>query len=188
MISKVLLEVEKVMVAVIGGLKWRRDVLEAMKAGGTCVSGVWYLVVAALARVAGSAWGLHLWWCCSSTESWFPGCESSRSSLRCLYAKGIVLWSRAFSRVKTQDLRSGYDNVSALFPSWRRCFWRIYSAVRVLSSLMVRVLLLRLFNHLNEVFVLLSLSFYFFCWLCAPFMSYTLSWISFLNQRSNLSP
>jgi hypothetical protein len=35
LISKVLIEVDKVMVAVIEGLKWKRVVLQAMKMGGT---------------------------------------------------------------------------------------------------------------------------------------------------------
>jgi hypothetical protein len=52
LISKVLKEVEKVMMAMIGGFKWRRGILKAMKMGDTgfsCVSDVWYLAAVALA-------------------------------------------------------------------------------------------------------------------------------------------
>ena len=76
--------------------------------------------------------------------------------------EGIVLEPRTFSRMKTQDLRSGDDNACALFPSWRRCFWRISSVVRVLCSVVVRVLLLRVVEHRDGVFVFLFSLFYFF--------------------------
>jgi hypothetical protein len=79
-------------------------------------------------------------------------------------AEGIFLWSQTFSRVKIQDLQSGDDNVDALFPSWRRCFWRIYSTVRVVSLLMVRVLL-RVFNHCDGVFIF-YFSLFIFSGLC----------------------
>jgi hypothetical protein len=52
LISKVLKEVEKVMMAMIGGFKWRSGILEVMKMGDTgsfCVSDVWYLATVALA-------------------------------------------------------------------------------------------------------------------------------------------
>jgi hypothetical protein len=64
-----------------------------------------------------------------------------------------VLETRNFSSMKTQDLRSGDDNVCALFPSGRCCFWRIMFVVRVFSSVALRVLLLRVVHHHNEVFV-----------------------------------
>jgi acid phosphatase family membrane protein YuiD len=53
LISKVLTEVEKIMVALIRGLKWKRGLLEAMKTGGigsSRVSGVWYLAGVALVK------------------------------------------------------------------------------------------------------------------------------------------
>jgi hypothetical protein len=46
LISKVRKEVVKVMMAMIGGLKWQRAILEAMKMGdigSSCVSDVWYI-------------------------------------------------------------------------------------------------------------------------------------------------
>jgi hypothetical protein len=52
LITKILKQVEKVMVAMIGDLKWRSGILEAMKMVGTgssCVSGVSYLAGVALA-------------------------------------------------------------------------------------------------------------------------------------------
>jgi hypothetical protein len=52
LISKILKQVEKVMVAMIGDLKWRSGILEAMKMVGTgssYVSGVSYLAAVALA-------------------------------------------------------------------------------------------------------------------------------------------
>jgi hypothetical protein len=76
-------------------------------------------------------------------------------------AEAIVLWNWTFSRMKTKDLWSGNDNTCILFPFWRRCYWRNYSAARMLSSLMVQVLLLRVFNHCDGVFVFLFL--YSFC-------------------------
>jgi hypothetical protein len=47
-----------------------------------------------------------------------------------------------------------------LFPSGRRCFWRISFVVQVLSSVVVRLLPFRVFHHHDEVFVFF-VSFFF---------------------------
>jgi hypothetical protein len=50
--------------------------------------------------------------------------------------------------------------VHELFPFYRRRFWRNSFAVQVLSLVVVRMLLLRVFHHCDEVFIFLSLLYF----------------------------
>jgi hypothetical protein len=62
---------------------------------------------------------LHLWWCSSSTESRLPGWKPNVWPLLVVpvnyLVEGIILWSRTFYSVKTQDFRSDDDNACVLF-------------------------------------------------------------------------
>jgi hypothetical protein len=83
----------------------------------------------------------------------------------------IILETHIFFREKIQDPQSDDDNVCALFPFWRRCFWRISFVVRVLSSVVVRDDCCEWFITMTGSLFSFSLSFYFFSWLCASVMS-----------------
>jgi hypothetical protein len=77
----------------------------------------------------------------------------SKVKVQCLAFIGCTCrqwpcWRHCFTKSdflqgENQDLWSGDNNAYALFPSWRRCFWRISFVVHVLSLVVVRVLLLR---------------------------------------------
>jgi hypothetical protein len=79
--------------------------------------------------------------------------------------EGIILWTRMFLRVKTQVLRSGDDNACTLFPSYIHHFWRTPFVVQVLSLVVVRVLLLRVFITATGL-CFLFLLFLFFLVVC----------------------
>jgi hypothetical protein len=99
----------------------------------SCVSSVWQLVAAACD--SGNIVGLYFSLYYLITESLFLGWKLKVWHLMVVpsndVAKGIILETWTFSRVKTLDLWSGNDNPCALF----------------------RVLLLRVFHHYDMVFV-----------------------------------
>jgi hypothetical protein len=84
-------------------------------------------------------------------------------------ALSIVLETRTFSGMKIQDIRSDNHNAYTLFSFSMRCFWRIYFVVKVLHSVLLRVLLLRAFHHRAGMFVFFFLSFLCSSWLYAFF-------------------
>jgi hypothetical protein len=136
-----------------------------MKTCGTCssfVSCVWYLAAAALATGVGRAHGFYWWWCSSSLVSQFDG-ESPRSGLHWLYLAMVFYEVGLSPGLKPKIWQR---QCLCIFPSWKRCFWRIYSMVWVMSSLMVQVLLLWAFDHRYEVFVFAFSPFYFLLAMC----------------------
>ena len=57
--------------------------------------------------------------------------------------KGIVLRERTIFRVKTQSVD---DDACAPFPSWRRCFWRIWTSGVVLMRVVLVLQGLKLYS------------------------------------------
>jgi hypothetical protein len=93
-----------------------------------------------------------------------PG-ENPRSGLNWLYLamtllKVLFSLARTFSRVKTYDRWSGDDGACALFPSWRRRYWRSWTSGAVLVMF---VLLLLGLDHYSRTFLFYNSSSFFGC-------------------------
>jgi hypothetical protein len=67
--------------------------------------------------------------------------------------------------------QGGNDDDGPLFPSLRCFLWRIYYVVQLLSSVMVRVFLLRVLHLSMWSLFYISLFLYIFAGLCASLMS-----------------